>query len=183
MKSDVIIINNQEKGFSDAVREAHRAAGYRNLKKGDALQLQLLTEEMLSMVHSVTGEMQASFWIENEGKAYTLHLSTETVLDQDKRAELLSAATSRSNEAAKGFLGRLRDMFEQAMTAQAEHPETDLPEDVLVDIANHEINPPEWDGYERSTLRRLADNIKISIVGRQVEMIVTKSFDSNTKED
>jgi len=183
MKTDKILIDNREAGYVDAVREARRAAVYRNLKKEEVLQLQLLTEEMLSMIHSVTGEVQATFWIENEGKDYELHLTTNTVLDQNKRAELLSAATSRQNEAAKGFLGWLRDKFEQGMAAEPQHPENDIPEDVLFDMANHEIASNEWDGYERSTLRRLADNIKISIIGHQVKMIVSKSFARKTKED
>ena len=34
----------------------------------------------------------------------------------------------------------------------------------------------EWDGYEQSILRRVADNIKVAIRGGLVDLTVTKSF-------
>ncbi len=54
----------------------------------------------------------------------------------------------------------------------------DLPEDVLGDLANHtiECTDPEWDEYEQSTLRRLANSISIGIRGDTVDLTVTKTF-------
>jgi len=48
----------------------------------------------------------------------------------------------------------------------------------VADLANHvvECTDAEWDGYEQSTLRRLADTIKIGIRGNNVEMTVIKNF-------
>ena len=135
-----------------------------------------MTEEMLSLARSVTGEMQASFWIENEGPQFDLHMSTKTVMDKEKRYHLLSSASSRKNEAAKGFLGKLRDKLEEAMASEVDHSEEEIPADMIGDLANHPVEDPEWDGYERSVLRRLADAIKISIRGGQVEIIVSKNF-------
>ncbi len=178
MISDTIFIDNQGNGFEAAIEETKKVAVYTELNHQNSLRLQLCTEEMLSLVRSVTGEMQASFWIEREGPQYTLHLSTKTVMDSEKRAWLLSTATSRKNEAANSFLGKLRDMFEEAIVADVDHSE-DFPSDVVDDLANHTIacTDPEWDGYEQSTLRKLADVIKIGIRGGLVEMTVYKTFD------
>ena len=85
MKSDVILIDNLGNGFGDAVKETKKAAEFRGLSHKDALQLQLMAEEMLSMARSVTGEMQASFWLESQEKAFDLHMTTKTVMDQEKR--------------------------------------------------------------------------------------------------
>ena len=54
----------------------------------------------------------------------------------------------------------------------------DLPDDVLDDLANHtiECTNPEWDEYEQSTLRKLADTIMISIRGDVVDMTVVTAF-------
>ena len=117
MKSDVIKINNGGKGFENAVAETKKVAVYRELRGKDVLHLELMTEEMLSLVRSVTGEMQASFWIEAEGARFDLHLTTRTVMDKEKRDQLISSATSRKNEAARTFLGYLRNAFEEAMIA------------------------------------------------------------------
>lgn len=177
MKSNVINIDNQGNGFENTIEEARKVAAYEALSHKDSLHLQLCAEEMLSLIRSVTGELKASFWIETEGKTFCLHLSTQTVLDKEKRAQLLASSTSGKNEAAKSFLGQLRDLFEQALAAETSH-NSDLPEDVLDDLANHtiECTDPEWDEYEQSTLRKLANTIKIGIRGDAVDMTVITSF-------
>ena len=177
MKSNVIMIDNQGNGFEKAIEEARKVAAYGALSHKDSLHLQLCAEEMLSLVRSVTGELKASFWIETEESVFFLHMSTQTVLDKEKRAQLLASSTSGKNEAANSFLGRLRNMIEQAMAAEAVH-NNDLPDDVLDDLVNHtiECTDPEWDEYEQSTLRKLANTIKIGIRGDAVDMTVVKSF-------
>lgn len=177
MKSNVIMIDKQGNGFAESLAETRKVAAYEELGHKDSLYLQLCTEEMLSLVRSVTGELSASFWIETEGKTFRLHVSTRAALDREKRAQLLEVATSGRNEAAKSFLGWIRDMFEDALMAEADH-NNDLPEDVLGDLANHtiECTDPEWDEYEQSTLRRLANSISIGIRGDTVDLTVTKTF-------
>ena len=177
MKSNVITIDNQGNGFENAIEEARKVAAYEALSHKGSLHLQLCAEEMLSLVRSVTGELKASFWIEAENKTFCLHMSTQTVLDREKRAQLLASSTSGKNEAAKSFLGQLREMFEQALTAEADHA-SELPDDVLDDLPNHtiECTDPEWDEYEQSTLRKLANTIKIGIRGNAVDMTVITSL-------
>ncbi|MBR6498532.1 MAG: hypothetical protein IKT23_02450 [Clostridia bacterium] len=175
MRSDIIQIDNRGGGFEDAVNETRKAAEYSDIDAKQSVQLQLITEEMLSLARSVTGEMQASFWLEGENGKFVMHMSTKTVMDREKRYLLISSATSRKNEAAKGFLGKLRDKFEEAMASDAEREYSDLPAELRADLSGP-LADPEWDGYERSVLRRLADDIKISIKGGLVEMTVTKDF-------
>jgi hypothetical protein len=45
------------------------------------------------------------------------------------------------------------------------------------DLANHEISDTEYDGYERSVLCRLADEIKVGIRGGMVDMTVLKKME------
>ena len=101
-------------------------------------------------------------------------MTTQTVMDKEKRGLLIMSATSMRNEAAKGFLGKLRDVFEQAMASEPNRASEAVPYELRGDVANTLYETEEWDGYERSILRRLADNVKISIRGRTVEMTVCK---------
>ena len=174
MKSDVISITNYGDGFERALEETRKVSAYKGLGEKDSLHMLLFTEEMLSMARIVAGDMAANFWIETEGKTFVLHMSTNTKLDKVKRAQLLDAATSRQNEAANSFLGKIRDAFEQAMASDVSYDEA--PYDVLSDIVGREITDPEWDEIECSILRRLADNVKVSIRGNAVDLTVTKSF-------
>ncbi len=175
MKSDIIAIDNQSNGFNNAVEETKKVAAYQNLSHKDAICLQLCAEEMLSMARSITGEMKASFCLEKAGKRFELHMSTTPVLDKEKRWQLISAATSRKNEAAQTFLGKLRDAFENAMTADVNHGDQ-IPNEILADLPNRFIEDPEWDGYERSVLRRVSDEVKVGIRGGMVELTVVKAF-------
>ena len=177
MKSEIITIDNHENGFSEAVKEAQKVAAYTKLNAKDSLHLQLCTEEVLSLVRSITGEIKASFWIETEGQQYDLHVSTKTAMDMEKRSLLLSVATSRKNEAAKSFIGMLRDIFEETMVIEVKQG-NDIRSEVLGDLANQVIvcTDAEWDGYEQSTLKKLADVIKVSIRGGMVDLTVSKKF-------
>jgi len=174
MRSDIITIDNAGNGFQEAVDQTKKVAAYEGISELDSIQLQVLTEEMLSLARSITGEVKASFWIEMENGQADLHMTTKAVLDKEKRAELIASSTSRKNEAAKTFLGMLRDQFEEAMAADPEHYVPS--EDILADLPGGVYDEQEWDGYERSILRELADSIKISIVGDTVDITVTKKF-------
>ncbi len=174
MKSDVIVVTNRGDGFQQALEETRKVSAYKGLEGKDSLHLLLFTEEMLSMAGIIRTNINASFWIETEGKTVDLHLTTNTVLDAKKRAQLIDAATSRKNEAAKSLLGKIRDAFEQAMASERQSSEP--PYEVYSDIVGRDIDSPEWDEYECSVLRKLADNVKVSIIGNTVDMTVTKTF-------
>ena len=176
MKSDIIKIDNHGKGYHDAVAETRKVARYAGMNKQDSLQLQLLTEEMLSMVRIVTGEVNASYWIEVEDDTFVMHMNTKALLDAEKRAELIEASSSRKNEAAKSFLGMLRDSFERAMASDVDAQVYDLTKEEMDDLAGRDFQEGDWDGYERSVLHKLADDVKIGIKGQDVSMTVTKSF-------
>lgn len=174
MKSDIITIDNQGNGFENAQKETEKVSQYRDLTHKEALKLLLCTEELLSLARSVTGELKATFWLESEGRSFDLHLSTQTIMDREKRKNLIASATSRKNDAATSFLGKLRDKFEEAMTSDADYS---IPPEALADLANHPIETPDWDGYENSVLRKVSDQVRISIRGGTVDMVVSKSFD------
>lgn len=172
-QSDRIAVDNRENGFSAVEDETRRIARFCGLNAKEGLQLQLFAEEMLSMVHAVSGEMQGTFWVENEKRRYDLHLETRTVMDRSKREMLLLSSSSRKNAAAGSFLGRLRDIFEKAMLS-------DWDEDYFQLSGERQSHPgisdQEWDRYEQSVLLRLADDVRIGIRGDKVSMTVTKTF-------
>ena len=172
MKSDVIQIDNKGNGMEAALNEAESVARFRGLNEKETMRLRMLTEEMLGLVRSVTGELAATFWIDSEDKAFALHLSTKTEMDASKRYQLISSSTEGKNEAAKGFVGFLRDKLETALMAEDDG--------VLYDFngipQSEAAADNEWDRYERSILRKLADQIKIAVRGGKVEMDVLKKF-------
>ena len=176
MRSDIIQIDNQENGYREAEEQTLKTAAFRDLGRKETMHLQLLAEEMLSMIHSVTGSLQASFWLESVGKTFELHLTTNIIMDKEIRQQLISTASSKKNEASRSFLGRLRNAFEQALTSDTERTYFDLPEEIQADLTGRDIEDPEWDGYERSVLRRMANDVSVFIRGKEVHLTVTKTF-------
>ena len=79
MKYETIKVTSDGYGLEDVLEEAEAVAEIRSLPKKDALHLRLLAEEMLCMLRSVTGRIEADFWIEEERNCFELHLSADTV--------------------------------------------------------------------------------------------------------
>ena len=176
MNSDVIHLDSRGSGFREAVEETRKVAEFKELNSTDTLQLMLLTEEMLSLARSVTGEMEADFRIENENMRYQLIMTTSTELTQEKRNELISVSSQNRNEYARSFLGRLRNIWDQALLSGREEQYYQLSDEDAKDIVGREIEDPDWDGYERSVLKNLADDVKIGIRGDTIYISVTRDF-------
>ena len=177
MKSKTIAINSAGDGFRDAHLETAEMAS--DLPREDALKLELITEEMLSLYNSVTGKISnAEFWIEKEGNQFALHLTARQKLGNDQRSVLIQSSCSGTNEAAKGFLGTLREFFVQAMSVgnDIEQYYSSDSYSSAADLSDAVMSTPKWDQFERSVLLSLVDNVKISIRGGVVDLTALKSF-------
>ena len=193
MKTDLITINNQGMGFPAALRECRKAAEYRKLEKKPALQLELLTEELLSMARSVTGDMKGTFWIESEGMRFDLHLSTQTIMDREKREQLLDVSTSKQNAAAVGIMAKIRiaaefllvDYEEASKMSETFYvpgtPSVISLADPTWSLSSYREDAKKakgevWDELEKSIVANLADDVVVALEGRQVDIVVKKEF-------
>ena len=198
MVSDVIRFSNGGAGIAEALSQAEKTAAFRGLEKREALHLRLFAEEMLGMARSLTGEREGDFWIESEGRRFCLHLKVITSMNAEKRKNLLAASSTGKNAAAKGFMGKVRDLFERMLEdgGAAYGAAMDANSAFAVSVPFGAENAPgiwmlttykqtlhdanasreEWDELERSVISRLADEVKIAIGGDVVEMTVEKTF-------
>jgi hypothetical protein len=204
MKTDVVIISPLGEGMTEALKETERAAAYRGLTPKESLRLQLLAEEMMGMLRTIVGEGKSNFWVEAEGKAFALHLTTGTQMNADMREELLKTSTSGKNAAVKGFMSRIKDIFTQL--SEPDSAAIDPKEygfsyvdvssfDASMGVTTHgllygwsmkeyksnleehrEEEPDKWDELEKSITARLADEVKIFIRGNTVELVIEKTF-------
>ena len=200
MKTDVIVVSSKGSRMESALSQADKVAAYKELPPKSALHLRLLTEEMMGMMRSITGETAGEFWIEDENDEYRLHLRVITRMDSEKRDQLLKASTSGRNESAKGLMGRLRDFFDRGADEdiasftsplllpeafeQSTTPTLDWEwsmmhyEDALyARVKQNDSQAKEaWDELEKSVVAHVADDVKVSIRGREVEMIIIKKM-------
>ena len=199
MKTDIITVSSSGSQMEKALEQAEKVAAYKGLPTQSALRLRLLTEEMMGMMRSITGEKQGQFWIEDENGVYQLHLQVKTRMTNEKRESLLEVSSSGKNEAAKGLMGRLRDFFDRGsdedifqaspmlMSGMYEHsssPSLDWEwkmtqyQMALEEGVRHDDKKAQeaWDELEKSVVAHAADEIKVCIRGQTVEMTIVKSL-------
>ena len=200
MKTDVIRVSSRGRRMEQALEQAEKVAAYKGLSGKSALQLRFLTEEMMGMMRSITGETEGDFWIEDENGEYRLHLKVETRMNSEKRENLLAASTSGRNESAKGLMGRLRDFFERGgddelgsyasalMLSGLDEVSTSPALDWAWSLSRYEEalaarvdrQEPEakeaWDELEKSVVKNVADDVRVSIRGGTTELTIVKKL-------
>ena len=199
MKTDIITVSSRGKRMGDALAEIDKLAEYKGLSPKNALHLRLLTEEMMGMMRSITGETDGEFWIEDEDNVYQLHLRVAARLSADKREQLLNASSTGKNESARGLMGRLRDFFDwgsdedlATMSSplllpdmfESSSPTLDWEwsmmqyENALYNrVQKNDADAREaWDELEKSVVKHVADDVKVSIRNGVVEMIIIKKL-------
>ena len=200
MKTDVITVSSRGNRMDAALAQVDKVCAYKGLNGKNSLHLHLLAEEMMGMMRSITGETNGQFWIEDEDDVYSLHLAVNTSMNSGKRDQLLSAATSGKNESAKGLMGRLRDFFDR----ESDEDVAALSSSLLMPEMYDQFSSPTlamewtmaryesglasrveqddpaakeaWDELEKSVVAHVADDVKVSIRGRSVEMIIIKKL-------
>ncbi len=195
MKSDIMVIGTNQDFTKKALDFTEQYAG--NLPKKAHLRIRLVAEELMNLFRSITGEMEAEYWIENESNIFTLHLDTKTIMFAKKRQELMELSSTKENAAAKGVIGKIREAFELALLPMDEREAmlsrysfygftsadsmNSTPEDVwkMSDYIA-EVNKSDdtefvqeaKDELEKSIIANLAKDVTISIRGDKVSMAV-----------
>ena len=197
MKTDVIVVSTMGSRMETALEQAEKVAAYKGLTAKEALQLRLLTEEMMGLVRSITGKKEGRFWIEDQDGEYALHLQVDTRLTSEKREQLLSVSATGKNESAKGLMGRLRDFFDWGSDEDLAASPLYLPdmyefssvpaldyewsmvryESALAKRIDTDQKAQEaWDELEKSVVKHVADDVRVFIRSGVVELIILKKI-------
>ena len=193
MKTDILMISSDGTNMDSALAQVDKVAAYKGLSSKNALYLRLLAEETMAMMRAITGSVNGEFWMEDEDQLYTLHLKVSTLMDENAREQLLAASTSGKNEATRGFMGKIRSFFEPSSSVpmfsagfgggspQMYNSYVWSMEDYRDQLRQYrEQNQNEakdaWDELEKSVVGHLADDVKVSIRGRTVEMTIVKKL-------
>ena len=193
MKTDVIVVSSRDNRIEETLNQVEKMAAFKGLSPKGALHLRLLTEEMMGMVGSIVGEMEGKFWIEDEEGVYQLHLQAQTDMDAEKRKQLISASTSGTNEASRGLMGKLRSFFEAeddfpVFYSGAMDPMGDVFGDSAWSMKAYRMQLEQymhqkrkgaeeaWDELEKSVVAHVADDVKVTIRGRLVELVIVKEL-------
>ena len=199
-KSDQLYIDSTEEKAAAAIAVVDEFLSLQNLDRKKAIHLRLLAEEAVGMVKAMTGDFEALFWMEQEDGEYKVKLTVKTDMDREKKEELLSLSTSGDNTAAKGVMGKIREIIENslldldsALRQQSKFGGNngytyvgmgmleDAPvwslnsyREALEDKSDKDDTDDEaWDELERSIVASLAKDVTIGIKNNLVDMTIT----------
>lgn len=193
MQTDILKISSDGSNMDAALSQVDKVSAYKGLSPRNTLCLRLLAEETMAMMRAITGNVNGEFWMEDENQVYAMHLRVISLVDEKAREQLLSASTSGKNEAARGFMGKIRSFFEPSVSVplfsagisggspQMYSSYVWSMEDYKDQLRQFsEQNRPEaraaWDELEKSVVGHLADDVRVSILGRTVEMTIVKNL-------
>ncbi len=206
MTTEQVYVKNDGEGLDKALILAENFAKTVELSTRNSIHLRLLTEEVLGMVHAITGEFKAVFWLEGDAKECRILLKADTLMDSTKRKELISASSSGKNEAAKGIMGKIRELVEVGMENFDEIGQLQMQYGVnpmaygnmgldneamsqamltwslkqyresLSEESSEEYYEEAWDELEKSVVANLADDVRVGIRNDKINLTVIKKF-------
>ncbi|MBR3340931.1 MAG: hypothetical protein IKG30_04845 [Clostridiales bacterium] len=205
MKTEIVSIFSSGDGRNEALELAEKTGAYCGLDNKSVLRLRLLSEELIELIRSLSEDLRGDFWLETKDKNVEIHLKTEIPMDLQTRNELLAVSSSGKNSAAKGLIGKIREMI--AIKTLPENPDSKYMEQQAlgllslgyqmgtygagtyswsmntyisqIDKADFNIDETKEakDELEKSIVANLADEVKVNIVNSDVEATIYKSFD------
>ena len=202
MKTETVSVYSTGDGRDLALELTDRTGAYCSLDERSVLRLRLLSEELIELIRSFNTNLCGDYWIETKDDNIEIHLKTVIPMDKQTRKELLSVSTSGTNSAAKGFMGKIRDLIESVILP--DDPETKiLTEQALglmtagSQMGTYYGGAYSWslnaytasvnnttgaradeakDEMEKSIVVNLADEVKVNIVDSNVEVTIYKAY-------
>ena len=204
METAEIKINSLGEGMEEALAATEQLGLDSGLGHKENLRLRLLAEELIGLMRGIAGSVEADYQARQENQEFTLRLSTGVSMSMELRKQLLAASSSGKNAAAKGLMGRIRDMVATAMLP--EKGESTIPSGLSLGLMSmgspsryrsgetyawtlsqymsevrssrdaDEEAAEAWDGLEKSIVAKLADDVSVKIAGSNVEISITKAF-------
>ena len=201
MKTESIRISSNGAGMSEALTATEKLGIEKGLEKKPVLHLRLLAEELFGMLRGIAGDVEATYWIETENNQIEMHMKADVKMTDDIKEQFLAASSSGKNYAARGFMGKIKVMIADVLLSMKEmapysmvNTVSSYPmggvggETVSVwsmmaykdEVRKQMIKSKEaheaWDELEKSIVANIADDVKVKIVGRNVEIIVYNNF-------
>ena len=204
MNTEKIKITSLGEGMEEALAATEQLGLDSGLGHKENLRLRLLAEELIGLLRGIAGSVEAEYQACQEDKEFTLSLRTDVSMSMELRRQLLAASSSGKNAAAKGLMGRIRDMVAafmlpekgestiagglslglMSMGSPSHYRAGDAYAWTLKKYMSEVRNSREqdeeaaeaWDELEKSIVANLADDVSVKIDGSNVEIAITKVF-------
>ncbi len=193
MKTEQITVTGNGIGIDKALEATEKLGNEAGLDKKSALHLRLIAEELFGILRGIAGEVEACCWAQAEGRAFEVCMKSEVKMTDELRERLIAVSTSGKNSAALGVMGKIRVMIADMLVSAKET----MPYAIMNTAAAYNAATPyvwtmseyktavkndiensreAWDELEKSVIANIADDVKVSILGKSVGITVYKTF-------
>lgn len=195
MKSNVCKIDKGIKDLDAIFAECEKVAVYNELTHKQSLQLRLLCEEADGMLPNIVDDFDGDLWFEFEDGICKVNITFElTQFSAEKKDELLKIAKNQKNAAAVGIVGKIRSAIEDFFLNDENLQNlamstTQVPAKTVEDgyyymwsleTYRNDVKKTEsaddWDELEKSVLASVADDVIVSVKGKEVSIVIVKKF-------
>ena len=198
MISNICRIENGTKDLAAILKESERVAEYNGFTHKQTLQLRLLCEEVDGMLPNLIDDFDGTLWIEYEEGVCKVNVAiTIPEFNTGKKEELVGIAKNKKNAAAVGIVGKIRDAIENFFLAEEVsgvldatprtfYRPTGYSEGVDYDYlwtldqyrssVKKDTKNEDWDELEKSVIASVADDVVVSVKGRQANITIVKKF-------
>ena len=196
MRTDVVALSNKkEESFVAMMEVAEKVVAYYELPVKKAMQLRLLCEELANMLPELLYFAEGSFYIDGENKNIELHVNLKAINRTDMNKDRIIAASADKKNSAKGIINRLTNVISSFFEGQETADEMGLHDPAFLNMNAMDTYPggywslgtymdsydeseaeEPWDELEKSIIIGIADDVKVGIVDKKVEIVVKKNF-------
>ena len=198
MRSNVCKIENGTKDLAAILDESERVSKYIGLTDKQSLQLRLICEEIDGMLPNIIDDFEGELWIDFEDGLCKVNVSVKIPeFNISKKEELISIAKSKTNSAAVGLVGKIRNAIENFFlnedaigafdaSSGAFYLATGYSEGAdysciwslehYKNTVKKEACSENWDELEKSVIASVADDVTVCIKGKQANITIVKKF-------
>lgn len=191
MKTDAVALKYNTNSLEAILEQAEKVAEYYKLPARKALQLRLLCEEVSNMIPELLYFSEGSFYIDGENKNVEIHVNLKAVkrMDMDKD-RILSVSADKKNSAKgiiNGILNAVSSFLEGQEAAEQSPAFLDMMSldtypgaywslDNYMETEEYTNSEEPWDELEKSIILGVADDVKVGIVDKKVDIVIKKDF-------
>ena len=167
-RTNTLKYNMNKSNIEDAVGLAKAFSKRQRLGRSDSAKLELLTEEAVGIVTSVSESENINLWIDGTGLKYRIHLTFASLVGTEEYKRLVNLSSKGRNEAVTGLAGKIREIMAVGLTSASTRDK----EEYKWSLKEASLSEDE---IRENIVTVIADDIKVTVTKEKVEFLVIKS--------
>ena len=175
-RTDTFKLYDTEDPINRVVKATEQFGSRLKLRPKNVMQLQLISEELIGIVRNIIEDARATFWIDGTGLLCRIHLHMPTSVESAEYQKLISLSTSGKNEAVQNLSGKIWQMTMNGIL-QKKDDEDKKGRSYTWSLREFE-STGDTSLLGESILASMANDVKVKVTKKSVELIVIKKMDS-----